>query len=76
MSDIQIPKSGEVWEHYRNKDPYIIVALAREESTQELRVVYQDVDHQVWVRPLENFLELLKDGSARFAFVGASTNDY
>ena len=71
--NVDIPRPGEGWKHYSGDQVYVIVAIARMEDSQELVVVYtaKGTD-DVWVRPLSNFMNLMKDGSR---FSRASTGN-
>lgn len=53
---------GEIYEHYRNKKQYRIVALARDTETLGLYVVYQGLyddpefgNNPIWIRSLDLF---------------------
>ena len=57
--------SGQIWRHYKG-NLYTIICLARDESTEKEVVVYQKTkedffrtDELPWVRPLDNFLEVI-----------------
>lgn len=50
---------GNVFEHYKRGGRYEIVCLALLEATGENMVVYKALydDGQIWIRPLEEFVE-------------------
>jgi hypothetical protein len=61
-------KPGEKYIHFKNKDQqYEIVAIAKHTETLEDMVVYKKLygDGDIWVRPLEMFLDTkkLEDGT-------------
>ena len=67
---------GGIYQHFRNKNYYKIIALAT--STKDVKeklvvyeALYDNPVSKVWVRPLEEFLELIEhDGSLveRFSY--------
>jgi hypothetical protein len=60
------PKSLERWQHYRG-GVYVIQAIALHTDDQSPMVVYACPETlQVWVRDLEEFMEILPDGTPRF----------
>lgn len=58
---------GSTWRHYKGGF-YRVIAVGKLESTLEPVVVYQSSDGNgtVWVRPLENFDEVVSPGVQRF----------
>lgn len=60
------PEKGEVWQHYKTKGEYVIVATAHLQTKidsldmQEC-IIYEAPNKTLWVRPLNDFVELLKD---------------
>ncbi len=54
---------GERYRHYRNRQEYEVVAVAKHTETGEDLVVYRALygAGQVWVRPLAMFCETVND---------------
>ena len=51
-----IPKSGEIWHHFKGND-YQIINIAAHSETKELMVVYSALnDNSIWTRPLDMFM--------------------
>jgi hypothetical protein len=50
--------SGQRYKHYKGNE-YLVIAIAKNESTLEDVVVYQDVEDakKIWVRSVKIFLE-------------------
>ena len=64
------PKLGGVCRHWKGGF-YEIVAVGCTEATGEPFVAYKSLERgYVWMRTLENFLEIAPDGSPRFVKVG------
>lgn len=62
-------KIGEIYQHYKGQK-YKVLSIARHSETLEEVVVYQALygEYDVWVRPLEMFIEHL-ESKPRFALV-------
>lgn len=83
MMEIQDVPVGAIFQHYRNKKKYKILAIARHTEEEQLYVVYQGLyccetfgDQPIWVRPLAMFLEKVDQGGEqvpRFLRVELST---
>lgn len=60
---MNVPKTGETWQHYKTKGIYEIICIAKMQSKTKEEdykdcVIYKDVINGLfWVRPLEDFLE-------------------
>lgn len=60
------PPVGSLWKHFKG-NVYIISDIARDcEEPGRFLVVYRSMKGDVWVRPLENFLEKHESGVQRF----------
>jgi hypothetical protein len=61
------PQIGEIWQHYKTKGEYEIVDLGKlqvkvDELDMKECVVYKSLeDNNVWVRPLADFVEIVKN---------------
>lgn len=66
---MNIVKAGEVYRHFKG-NVYRVIAVARDCEDLSEVVVYQNVDKgDVWVRPLDNFTELIeRDGVSFYRF--------
>ncbi len=59
------PRIGEIWQHYKTKGEYEIIGLGQlqvkiEELDMKDCVIYRSLaDQKQWVRPLEDFTEIL-----------------
>ena len=62
------PEPGSLWRHSKSGNPYVVIALAKLEATEEEHVVYQRVDEHdrrahgpawatTWIRPLREWEE-------------------
>jgi len=63
-----------VYEHYKGKR-YEVISVAKHSETLEELVVYKALygDNDLWVRPLEMFLEIVEvngEKMPRFKFIG------
>ncbi len=62
-----IPQPQEIWQHYRTKGKYEIVALGKLQTKIETLdmqecVIYKAMsDEKIWVRPLVDFTEEIID---------------
>ena len=56
---------GSWWQHVRTGWLYQVVGLGRIERTGEEAVIYRGADGTVWVRPLSEWQEEVKEGQAR-----------
>lgn len=55
---------GSFWQHYKRKTVYELIGIARSQidENETDMVVYKSVDDgQLWVRPLDKFLEKVGD---------------
>ncbi len=58
--ELEVPKEGEVWQHYKGGQ-YIIVCIALREEDKESLVVYKSINGNLtWVRPLVEFIGAVK----------------
>jgi len=57
MDHSELPRSGDIYRHFKNK-LYQIVGIAFDSETASPAVVYQALygDYRLWIRPLEDFL--------------------
>lgn len=52
----QIPKKGEIYRHFKG-NLYAVLAIAMHTETEEMMVVYQEVDgEKIYARPLDMFV--------------------
>jgi len=58
------------YRHFKGKK-YEVVGIATHSESGEKLVVYRDLwkNHELWVRPLNMFVELV-DGKPRFEYIG------
>lgn len=61
----RVPLVGEVYLH-QNGLAYTVLALAKDQDREELLVIHQGADGQVWSRTIGNFMAY-KGGAPRFA---------
>jgi hypothetical protein len=66
---------GYVYRHYKG-NYYHVINIGKHTETEEMMVVYHDINHQVWVRPLVMFNNFIGDGIKRFTFVGPYSKYY
>lgn len=59
-----MPEVGETYQH-QNGLAYTVIALAKDQDREEVQVIHQGADGQVWSRTVGNFVAL-KNGSPRF----------
>jgi hypothetical protein len=57
-----------IYQHYKG-DLYTLLSVARHSETLEELVVYQNIQGDVWVRPLEMFCGLVEGGRPRFKLI-------
>lgn len=60
-----MPRPGESYTH-RNGLTYTVLALAKDARQDEVYVIHQGADGNVWSRTIGNFVGLAEDGGARF----------
>lgn len=55
--DKELPKSGEIWQHFK-QNKYLIITVAMHTETGENFVVYKALygDYKDYVRPVEMFM--------------------
>lgn len=55
--DRELPKSGEIWQHFK-QNKYLIITVAMHTETGENFVVYKALygDYKDYVRPVEMFM--------------------
>ena len=55
--DRELPKSGEIWQHFK-QNKYLIITVATHTETGENFVVYKALygDYKDYVRPVEMFM--------------------
>lgn len=61
MSNRPMPEPGQMYRHFKG-GLYKIIGIGKHSETQELLVIYCSKS-EIWVRPLDNFLEILGDKS-------------
>lgn len=66
------PRVGEVYLH-QNGLAYTVIALAKDQDREELLVIHQGADGQVWSRTIGNFMAL-KGNAPRFTRHQAADN--
>lgn len=60
---MEIPRTGEVWQHYKTKGEYEIVGIGKlqvkaEDLDMKDCVIYKAIsDEKLWCRPVEDFVE-------------------
>lgn len=58
---------GGIYRHYKNRQLYQVLHVARHSETEEQLVIYRAIygDYGIWARPLDMFLEdvTLADGT-------------
>jgi hypothetical protein len=59
---MKLPEKGQTWVHFKGAR-YTIVCTARLEADLTPVVVYMDVGSGIWVRPIDNFLEGVKNAN-------------
>lgn len=71
---IEAPKPGP-YKHYKRGDDYTVIDIVFHSETEEALVLYRAEygERQLWVRPLEMFVEIIDNGGKqipRFQYVG------
>lgn len=69
VSTRSLPQPGETWQHFKG-NIYTIIGIAKDAETEEQHVVYKSLDGIIWMRPLDNFMQVLgdKDGTNFYRF--------
>ena len=62
------PVAGEVYLHHKGA-AYTIVCLAKDQEEQQLYVIHQGQDGQVWSRTIGNFMAYTEAGAPRFTLL-------
>lgn len=61
----KVPEAGEVYLHHQGL-AYTVLCLAKDQDNQELLVIHEGVDGQIWSRTVGNFMAYAAGGVPRF----------
>lgn len=69
-------KAGNKYRHYKNRQLYEVICVARHTETHEEMVIYKGLYHcdkhginAIWVRPLAMFIEYISENIPRFELI-------
>lgn len=62
---MKVPEAGEVYLHHKGL-AYEVLCLAKDQDREELLVIHQGSDGQIWSRTVGNFMAYTSSGVPRF----------